>query len=45
MTRIAEHHPLFGEHLDRTIRAGTYCCCLPDPRIPTAWNERATGTA
>jgi tetratricopeptide (TPR) repeat protein len=37
MTRIAEHHPQLGHHLSRTIRTGTYCAYLPDPRAPTRW--------
>jgi hypothetical protein len=37
MTRIAEHHPLLGQHLSRTIRTGTYCTYVPDPRAPTDW--------
>ena len=38
MARIGEHHPQLGEHLDRTIRTGTYCAYLPDPRTPTRWD-------
>jgi tetratricopeptide (TPR) repeat protein len=37
MARIGEHHPQLGEHLDRTIRTGTYCAYLPDPRVPPGW--------
>ena len=37
MVRIAEHHPILGEHLRRTIRTGTYCRYLPDARVPTTW--------
>jgi hypothetical protein len=37
MARIEEHHPELGEYLDRTIRTGTYCAYLPDPRAPVAW--------
>ena len=37
MTRIREHNPHLGEHLDRSIRTGTYCAYLPDPRVPVAW--------
>jgi tetratricopeptide (TPR) repeat protein len=37
MTRIAEHHPQLGEHLSRTIRTGTYCAYVPDPRVPAGW--------
>ncbi|MDP9441955.1 MAG: transcriptional regulator [Actinomycetota bacterium] len=38
MAGIGEHHPQLGEHLDRSIRTGTYCSYLPDPRTPTVWN-------
>ena len=37
IARIAEHHPELGEHLNRTIRTGTFCAYVPDPRIPTEW--------
>jgi hypothetical protein len=37
IARIGEHHPQLGEHLDRSIRTGTYCSGLPDPRTPTLW--------
>ena len=37
--RIAEHHPQLGEHLDRTIRTGTYCSYMPDPRAPAEWSD------
>ena len=37
ITRIGEHHPSLGEHLSRTIRTGTYCAYLPDPRAPARW--------
>jgi hypothetical protein len=39
MTRIAEHHPQLGQHLSRTIRTGTYCAYVPDPRAPTDWRS------
>jgi hypothetical protein len=32
----AENIPL-GEHLERTIRTGTYCAYMPDPRVPVDW--------
>jgi tetratricopeptide (TPR) repeat protein len=35
--RIGEHHPTLGEHLDRTVRTGTYCVYLPDPRVREGW--------
>ena len=37
IARIGEHHPPLGEHLSRTIRTGTYCAYLPDPRAPAEW--------
>lgn len=37
MTRISQHNPVLGEHLNRTIRTGTYCAYLPDPRAPVNW--------
>jgi tetratricopeptide (TPR) repeat protein len=37
IARVGEHHPALGEHLDRTIRTGTYCAYVPDPRAPAAW--------
>jgi hypothetical protein len=39
MARIGEHHPQLGEHLNRTIRTGTYCAYLPDPRGPARWRS------
>jgi hypothetical protein len=39
MVRIGEHHPQLGEHLDRTIRTGTYCSYLPDSRAPARWES------
>jgi hypothetical protein len=39
MARVGEHHPELGEHLDRTIRTGTYCAYVPDPRAPAAWRS------
>lgn len=38
MERIHVHLPVLGDHLDRTIRTGTTCACLPDPRMAAAWN-------
>ena len=37
IARIGEHHPQLGEHLNRTIRTGTYCAYFPDPRAPAGW--------
>jgi tetratricopeptide (TPR) repeat protein len=36
IVRVAEHHPELGQHLDRTIRTGTYCAYVPDPSAPAA---------
>ena len=38
IARLAEHHPGLGEHLERTIRTGTYCAYMPDPRAPVEWH-------
>lgn len=35
--RIQQHHPELGQHLQRTIRTGTYCSYLPDTRTPDRW--------
>ncbi|MGH2793276.1 MAG: ATP-binding protein [Actinomycetota bacterium] len=35
--RIAEQSPALGEHLDATLRTGTYCSYSPDPRSGRAW--------
>jgi tetratricopeptide (TPR) repeat protein len=37
MARISQHHSPLGKHLDRTVRTGTYCAYLPDPRTPVDW--------
>jgi len=39
IVRVGEHHPELGEHLDRTIRTGTYCAYVPDPSAPAAWRS------
>jgi len=35
--RIGEHSPALGRHLASTIRTGTFCSYVPDPRVPPAW--------
>ncbi len=35
LSRIREHHAPLADHLDHTIRTGTFCVYLPDPRA--AW--------
>ena len=37
MARIADQSPALGAHLDATIRTGTYCAYVPDPRVQVAW--------
>ena len=37
MNRIRQHNPALGDHLDRTIRTGTYCVYLPDTRVTASW--------
>jgi tetratricopeptide (TPR) repeat protein len=35
--RIRKHHAALADHLDRTVRTGTCCVYLPDPRVPVSW--------
>ena len=37
MARIAPHSKALAAHLDSTIRTGTYCSYMPDPRAPNDW--------
>ena len=37
IARIGEHQSELTEHLRRTVRTGTYCAYLPDPRASSAW--------
>ena len=37
MSRIRQHNPPLGEHLDRAVRTGIYCVYLPDSRITASW--------
>ncbi|KOU24847.1 transcriptional regulator [Streptomyces sp. WM6372] len=36
--RLREASPALGDHLDRTIRTGTYCVYVPDPRASSPWS-------
>ncbi|MFI1285594.1 transcriptional regulator [Streptomyces sp. NPDC020858] len=36
--RLRDASPELGAHLDRTIRTGTYCAYVPDPRVPSLWS-------
>lgn len=37
MDRLRALDPALGAHLDATIRTGTYCAYVPDPRVPVRW--------
>lgn len=37
LARIRAHNPNLSNHLDRTVRTGTYCSYQPDPRAPADW--------
>jgi hypothetical protein len=37
MTRLRAQSPALGDHLDATIRTGTFCSYNPDPRAPITW--------
>lgn len=36
--RIAEHHPVLGDHLSRALRTGTFCSYAPEPRDAVSWH-------
>ena len=37
MGRIGEYSPALAAHLEATVRTGTYCAYVPDPRAPIRW--------
>jgi hypothetical protein len=37
LVRIREHSPPLADHLDATIRTGTFCSYSPDPCAPISW--------
>jgi hypothetical protein len=37
MARIGKHSPALAQHLASTIRTGTFCSYVPDPRLPANW--------
>ena len=37
LSRIRRDGPALGLHLDRTVRTGTFCSYVPDPRSPVPW--------
>lgn len=38
LVRLTDHHPVLGQHLESTVRTGTYCSYVPDPRVPIHWS-------
>ncbi|HSR57741.1 MAG TPA: hypothetical protein VLL57_06105, partial [Candidatus Binataceae bacterium] len=38
LAKIAQHNRQLAEHLDATIRTGTFCSYKPDPNSPIFWN-------
>ena len=39
LARIADHHPELADHLQRTVRLGTYCSYTPDPGLGVRWEQ------
>lgn len=37
LQKIAEHHPSLARHFSATIKTGTFCSYVPDPRVPVGW--------
>jgi response regulator receiver domain-containing protein len=37
LERIAEHCPALAKHFEATLRTGTFCSYVPDPRSPLRW--------
>jgi len=37
LDRIAEHSPALAQHFEATLRTGTFCSYVPDPRSPLRW--------
>ena len=37
LTRVEQHHPELGAHLDHALRTGTFCSYSPDPQSPVVW--------
>jgi hypothetical protein len=37
LEKIAEVHPAAAHYLETTVRTGTACVFLPDPRFPVSW--------
>ena len=39
--RIGEHSSTLGDHLSATVKTGTFCAYVPDPRSPISWDTGA----
>jgi tetratricopeptide (TPR) repeat protein len=37
LAKIAEQDRALGDHLEATVRTGTFCSYVPDPRAPIRW--------
>jgi uncharacterized membrane protein len=37
LKRIESCHPALWHHFSRTIKTGTFCAYVPDPRVPITW--------
>jgi hypothetical protein len=37
LDRVTEYSPALGGHFAATVRTGTYCSYIPDPRAPIEW--------
>jgi hypothetical protein len=35
--KISERHAVMGELLERSIKTGSFCSCVPDPRTRVSW--------
>ncbi len=39
LSRIHDHHPALGAHLEHAVRTGTYLCYRPDPEAHASWER------
>jgi class 3 adenylate cyclase/tetratricopeptide (TPR) repeat protein len=44
LQKISEHHHELGELLDRTIRTGSFCSYVADPRVSISWQLSQEGS-
>jgi hypothetical protein len=40
LRKIAAVHPAAARYLETTVRTGTACVYVPDPRFPVSWTVR-----